>query len=837
MPENERQAAILAVADTFAKARISDELLLEQDLDPLRLERFLRNAAPNADRYLGYQATGLYERLLPEACAYVISLTTSLPQFHVGAFSELLRRNTAIIARLDDILKLLPAQQMRENGIGKHDDASNIFATAYRRQVVTRLDHLRLFGVDVFTQQYPLTLAYISLSVFDFYSAQRQTSRIAADIRREAQEYSIEWVLSKSTRLFLSGQAGSGKTTILQWLAVRAARKDFPHPLTSWNNYEPFFIPLRRYVDGELPSPDQFVNSIGRHISAEMPADWVESKLVTGSALILIDGIDELPAEKHDPVKQWVSALVADYPECAYVITTRPGAVTDNWLATSEFSSAVLAPMSSTAVQAFVHQWIGSLRSETVDREERDLLTAYEQPMVQTLLSNRHLRELAGTPLLCALLCALYYVRNGELPADRMGVYAAAFDMLERRDTERGIKPDSATGRSESRIILQEIAYWLIRNGLSDAHISRVIQQIDISKRHLHKVSADSISVYRQLLIRSGLLQEPAADRVGFIHRTFQEYLAARAAIDGDNIEELVSHALDTRWTQVVVMAAGHASPSQRERLLGGLIKTTKRGRKPGIQLALIALACLETSPSVSSELLRRIREAASSAIPPRRREDVDLLVRAGELALDLLGNVKINTPEEALMVLQVICRVESERSLPLMESVLYQAPPAAGMAEFLVVWEAFDPQDIAELLVGISKIDTVFLHIPQCNAIIPLLSEITSLYCAAADTVPDLSPFSTLSKLRHLTIYSTGVVNLLPLAGMADLTIKVILRHGLSQSSVSSDYLLDKYVVHADRLGRDSSVSAEAAPWNEWSLLLPQPTYARSRKRQGRSS
>jgi len=809
LPENERQATVIAVADTLRKARLTDRDLWEQDLDPLQLERSLRKSAPEAERDLGNQARGLYSRLLPEACAYVVSLTTSLPEFHAGAFTELLRRDSAIIARLDEILKLLPPQLIQDKEIeALGSNFYDTFTTAYRRQVVTRLDHLRLFGVDVFTQQYPLTLAYISLSVFNYLGPHQREP----DASAEMADLSIETVLNKSRRLFLSGQAGSGKTTILQWLAVRAVRKDFPRELDSWNKYEPFFIPLRRYIDSGLPSPQQFVETMGRNIATQMPPDWVERTLTAGSGLILIDGIDELPPEKHDAVKQWVSHLSYDYPDCAYVVTSRPGAVASNWLATTDFSSAVLAPMSSSAVRTFVQQWIKSMRSETVDREERDLLAAYEQPIVRTLLTGRHLRELASTPLLCALLCALYYVRNGELPSDRMGVYAAAFDMLQRRDAERGIKPNDQLGRAESSIILQELAYWLIRNGLSDVEARRAVQQIDLTKRHLHKVALDAKRIYRQLLVRSGLLQEPAAGRVSFIHRTFQEYLAARAAIDGDNIEELVSHALDARWTQVVIMAAGHASPAQRGQLLGSLLKTTLRGRK-NVRLALVALACLETSPSVSSEMLQRIRKAVSSVIPPRRREDVDLLVRAGEAALDILANVQVKSSAEALMVIEVVRRVKSERGLQLMAQVLYQVPEAAESVEFMHVWNAFNPEDVANVLTQVPKINSVYVGLPRCQSSIPLLTTVATVYCTAPVALPDLTCFRELPNLKKLIIHSIGVVNLLPLTGMG-LDIRVILPHYHERDTLSADESAHRYIVGADQLGSGSSVAVQYEPW-----------------------
>jgi predicted NACHT family NTPase len=47
---------------------------------------------------------------------------------------------------------------------------------------------------------------------------------------------------------------------------------------------------------------------------------------------------------------------------------------------------------------------------------------------------------------------------------------------------------------------------------------------------------------------RSGLLREPAAGRVDFVHRTFQEYLAAKAAVDNDEIGQLVANAHDDQW-------------------------------------------------------------------------------------------------------------------------------------------------------------------------------------------------------------------------------------------------------------------------------------------------
>ncbi len=42
IPENEKEAAAYAVAESFDKSAISPKILLAQDLDPIQLENFLR---------------------------------------------------------------------------------------------------------------------------------------------------------------------------------------------------------------------------------------------------------------------------------------------------------------------------------------------------------------------------------------------------------------------------------------------------------------------------------------------------------------------------------------------------------------------------------------------------------------------------------------------------------------------------------------------------------------------------------------------------------------------------------------------------------------------------
>ena len=252
MPDNEWNAGVLAVGD-ICGARFTDADIFAGDLDPLYLRRQIAAGARGATRDLSAAGTALYNRLLTERRAYVVELTSTLPRFSVGGFAEILRRESVILQRMNEVLdRCLPPMRCGRCALRAEED----FAAAYRRQVVNRLDRLELFGVTVSesVRGYPLSTAYISLAVASESLLARRAEPLlisgadVADGKAGAGTLRIDEALADTSRLFLRGEAGSGKTTLLQWLAVRMARRDFPDRLSTWNETVPFLIRLRHYV-------------------------------------------------------------------------------------------------------------------------------------------------------------------------------------------------------------------------------------------------------------------------------------------------------------------------------------------------------------------------------------------------------------------------------------------------------------------------------------------------------------------------------------------------------------------------------------------------------------
>ncbi|MFC5052864.1 NACHT domain-containing protein [Saccharothrix xinjiangensis] len=747
LPEHERLAAVRAVKDTFDGAALDDDDLFAVDLDAPRLDRHLRSRVPDATDGLSQDAVELYGLLLRESAGYVIDMARTLPMFGPTALTEVLRRESEIVDEVREVLSRLPQRRDR-----------NDFSHDYRQLVVGTLDHVEVFGATLSeaSRRYPLSVAYISLTAD---SSDRFTPG-----RR------VEDLLAAHNRLFIRGEAGLGKTTLLRWIAVRSARHDFAEPLTAWNGTVPFLVPLRRYADRELPAAGQFLDEVGRHIADEMPAGWVQQQLRSGLAVVLVDGVDELAVERRGEARAWLRSLVLSFPEARFVVTSRPSAVDPDWLAADGFAVTSLRPMTHTDVRVFVDRWHAALAAQVADEAAKDELEAHRERLTGHFAERHHLRRLAGYPLLCALLCALHRDRRGDLPGNRMELYDTALQMLlERRDAERRLDPVAGLSRTRKTLLLSDLAYWFIRNDLTDAPAERVVAQIDRRLPAMPEVAASGEEVYRHLLERSGLLREPVHGRVDFVHRTFQEYLAAKAAIDDGDVGTLVSNAHRDQWHEVVVMAVGHASRAQRDALLGRLVENGDRepGSRPTLHL--LAVACLETAPELEPSIREAVQTRAERLLPPRSLAAAESFSSAGPFVLDLLAAAEPRDEVEAAATVRAAGGTGLEEALPLL-AAYGRDDRAAVQRELLLAWWNFDPDDYAATVLADLALPEVEVTDPAMARGLRHLGRVERITCNAPPGPLDFIP----SQVTALTVVLPGRADLdtLRTPGLRDLVL-----------------------------------------------------------------
>jgi hypothetical protein len=684
LAENEWQAATLTAADTFRKAQFTAKDIIAHDLDPLSFERHIRSGNRIATRDLSEGGTALYDRIIVEASAYVIEIANKLPYFEVGAFAELLQRSQQILARVDEVLDRIP-----KNSVAESDEER--FATAYRRHIATKLDRLEVHGLDFDSRWYPLTVAYISLR---------------AEQKVNAGGQALEDRIAANARTMLLGRTGSGKTTVLQWLAVSAVRSSFSGALSGLNGYFPFLIRLRDYVGRQLPVPEEFLVSTVPILADEAPPRWVRKQLDTGKALILVDGVDELPGSERGRVVVWLTDMVARFPNVIYVITARPSAVPEDWLKDIGFIQNTLESMPPSLVHAFIRNWHEAVQRQITEADEREQLENYERSLLVEITRDRYLRDLADTPLLAGLLCALNKHLHSHLPRRRSEIYERALTMFHERDQRRGI---ASTGPildlNDKNLMLAEIALWMIRNGESETDSATAAKLIDKSLKVLAKYDYDAALILQFMLERSGVLREPSVGKIDYIHRTFQEYFAAKAVVDGNFMGELISNAGNDQWSEVAVLAAGQTNQVQTTKLLQGLLLRRTIG-KDRYARRVLAVACLAEVRGLDYELRRQVESVIPSVVPPRSMAQAEQLSAAGSLLIKPLALHWAKHITNTAETVRAASLIGGSDAMEIIESVIsHPATQLELSSELCRAWQYFDSEGYARQILAKSDI------------------------------------------------------------------------------------------------------------------------------------
>ena len=170
-------------------------------------------------------------------------------------------------------------------------DTDNGFEKEYLAAVGKDLKTVSILGVSemqAFEQE--LSIAYVSLSLT---SQKRASSSLSSPDRQHPEEdfesLPAEEGLRQNPLLTIRGPAGSGKTTLMEWIALQCTLPG------AWSGGIPFVIRLRRVPDGE-PVIDEWVSHTvdTQFMKATYPGGWCQRILEAQRAVILIDGVDEL---------------------------------------------------------------------------------------------------------------------------------------------------------------------------------------------------------------------------------------------------------------------------------------------------------------------------------------------------------------------------------------------------------------------------------------------------------------------------------------------------------------------------------------------------------------
>ncbi|UWP99462.1 NACHT N-terminal Helical domain 1-containing protein [Aliiroseovarius crassostreae] len=667
--------SLIRIDSSFSENRYSDKYLTEKIIGELKL----------VDKKSDVEVS-FCRNVVGRISFYVCQYIHQAPDFVPVSIKQILDNQHEIAVLLKQVLKHAEPLEIEQSKL-------DVVGSSYLRDIKNSLKFIQVFGLSTYSikKKYLLEASYISLSVSDEESEELESGR-------KADEF-----ISSGKRLMIVGGAGSGKTTLLQWAALQCCEAEEKCAISDFSGLIPIFIRLRsveKFCAGM--SVLEAAKSTYSNLFINFDEADLLEKVEAGRVVFLIDGLDEVPSEERLSAMTWIDELSDWATNCRIVVTTRP--LSDLSQHLWGFREAHLENMTHEDILKFVTYWHRAVASGLVGDEMIQSIDASRERLLVAISSIGSIRALATNPLMCAILCTLNLDRNCNIPREKSEIYRAAIELLlERRDKERNIGADTvaAIDPSTKRQILQETARWLTLNERPEISKVKFRSILSSEMPRLDEGQLDSVQSY--FVERTGLLRDVSTNNIDFIHKQFQEYLAAESFVQEDDIGVLEKNIGSDAWGEIFPLACGLMYKNQISSFLREVLSRSKMHagkRKRALQFQ--AILCAQFSRRVDEKLEEEIEALERDIFPPKSIEEVYQLLPLGDKLVPLVQNVqgKENSDNTIALCVKTIIETGGLGELPLISSF------AEGAGEITVEqlisgWSFFDSDEYGRQVVS----------------------------------------------------------------------------------------------------------------------------------------
>ncbi len=494
-PDDLNPEAVTFELQTALEAPNLARLMVQQHLDAKAVLKAIAQHRPVADLALSSAERQLYQRALGRLVPGLVEIANQLPSFDVAhareTLSQLARlaeQGDAILAKVEPIADIASLVEElvdhQRHQIAQAEDATTAFERDYIAALRKQLNGFDLMGLAdrEETEALALDIAYIQLNVN--LPGSRGNDPLALPFDRL-----LARLTPDDRGCLVEGPAGSGKTTLLRWAAINAGRLDLgkkdlelqegdSHEISleffettddhfeirvkppgryddvrqhfhrilakgyrtailnyaferSWLRRIPFFIRLRDCVDGKLPPLSAYAQLTTENTLRESPPDWMQRILADQRALIIWDGLDEVPNRQRRDLLRAIGGVMDNHPGNLFLLSSRPG-MRPAQLADLKLQVAEIRPMAVLDVQQFIERWHEAAAHVLRQRHSE---RAHHMADEGAALSHRLHDELAvlrlaANPLLCSAICSLNYEEKGYLPDEQARLCERLCEML-----------------------------------------------------------------------------------------------------------------------------------------------------------------------------------------------------------------------------------------------------------------------------------------------------------------------------------------------------------------------------------------------------------------------
>jgi hypothetical protein len=440
------------------------------------------------------------------------------------------------------------------------------------------------------------------------YEAQLDRLAVEEGLGATAQEekVAVAEVVRQSERVVVLGDPGTGKTTLLRYLALRHAQALLDREATVSPALGEARMPL--YIRaGDFARSQQrdagvrafivpfLAMTLQCPVKAEHLEGLIDRRLRAGRALVLIDGLDEVTtAQDRAIVVENISNFVgAQQPRgnrfiCTSRISGYPAAPLP-----PEFQAVRLLEMTDASIEQFLNQYVPAIEHAEATKKSSAIAHQDAKRTIQELLNafaaSPGVRRLATNPLLLTALL-LVHRTHGALPERRVDAYKAVTDALGHTwRVKQGVPELELPDERRLTQWLTRLADWMhAHRPEGSATVRDLLDQwgplwarlqrepwnpdvLDAADPAATDAGSAILAFVAQVEQHTGLLVERAPRRWGFPHLTFEEFYAGRAlAFEGrasDRAKRIREHLHDARYDEPILLALGLLGRDQPEEL------------------------------------------------------------------------------------------------------------------------------------------------------------------------------------------------------------------------------------------------------------------------------
>ncbi|MBD2233720.1 CHAT domain-containing protein [Phormidium tenue] len=412
---------------------------------------------------------------------------------------------------------------------------------------------------------------------------------------------------------------------------------------------------------GYHPWFGQFPSHTGEMLEPQSLNALIKSHLRRGESVIILDGLDEITGSttREDIVRE-IETFIEDWINGKG--QTKSQQLNNYWWDLLDFGTPVstggnqiiitsrivgyhasplrgnlthvtIEPMRRVAVEHFCDTWTLAIYQQIRPNDPSEVTEGIAANESQALKSaiydpeRPRIRELASNPLLVTILGLVFHSR-GSLPQHRAELYQLAMEILIEDWRKTGLNAE------ELIMVLSPLAAHIHQNyptGLIEHRelkelVAKYLQgapSFRLQNQIMHEKVENFLRIVREDV---GLLAARGEFLYGFLHLTFQEYLAALYLVRSkENAgEEIIARLGDPRWREPILLALGHVSsawgPVAYETVLRSLLDADDPLEDLLPRTSLLIVAAMDEMVTVSESIVREVAQKLLSTYANRNR-------------------------------------------------------------------------------------------------------------------------------------------------------------------------------------------------------------------------